>query len=462
MKASASTRARFEAVIAAQFGLEMTAACAGEVDRILLGGARGPFSDADAYLDWLEGRSDDDPEWTALAARLTVGETYFFRDQMAFDALEKHVVPAILAARRAQGALRLRLWSAGCATGEEAYSLAIVLDRALPDRRDWAVTMLATDINAEALAHAARGVYRPWALRAIAPDVRRRYFEARGGEAFELDPEIRRMVSFAPLNLRRDAFPNLLTNTVAMDVILCRNVFIYLTPETQRETAARLGRALAPGGWLVTSPVEASVDVWAPLSPVNVSDAILFHARPPAPPSLARGTDAWTASAMAVQESGVPPALVAAPEAPSQAEGPPADPLDEARRRADAGRLAEARALCEAVVARAPFDVEARVLLGAICQEQEDVRGAREALRVALYLAPDLAAAHLLLGTVQSHAGDVAGARQSMAVVLRLLHDAAPGDIVPAGGGVTAGRLLATARTYLSVLGQDRRGAHGV
>ena len=108
------------------------------------------------YLNWLTTLPDGSPEWWRLAGHLTVGETYFFRDPSCFEALEQQVLPSIIASRRAEGVLRLRLWSAGCATGEEAYSLAILADRLLPDRSDWVVTILATDINPDALEKAQR------------------------------------------------------------------------------------------------------------------------------------------------------------------------------------------------------------------------------------------------------------------------------------------------------------------
>ena len=128
------------------------------------------------YLNWLTTLPDGSPEWWRLAGHLTVGETYFFRDRSCFEALEQHVLPSIIASRRTKGNLRLRVWSAGCATGEEAYSLAILMDRLLPDRSDWAVTILATDINPDALEKAQRAIYREWALRETPERVRNLYF----------------------------------------------------------------------------------------------------------------------------------------------------------------------------------------------------------------------------------------------------------------------------------------------
>src|SRR3990170_1598225 len=235
------------------------------------------LSPPEPYVAWLATLSELNPEWRHLASHLTVGETYFFRDHALFEALEKQILPSLIAARRAQGLLQLRLWSAGCATGEEPYSLAILLDRLLPDRSRWALTILATDINLEALHVAQRGVYRQWSFRNTPEWVRTRYFHHRDGETFEAAPDIRQTVVFAPLNLNDGSYPSVVTNTVAMDLIFCRNVLMYFTPQAQRASVARLQGALVTGGWLVVSPAEASAALLRPLVPVQCSGAILYH-----------------------------------------------------------------------------------------------------------------------------------------------------------------------------------------
>jgi chemotaxis protein methyltransferase CheR len=240
-----------------------------------------PMSTPEAYLAWLATLPGESPAWGRLAGYLTVGETYFFRDRAVFDALEQQILPALIAARRAEGVLRLRLWSAGCATGEEPYSLAILLDRLLPDRATWALTILATDVNPQALEVAQQGCYREWSFRETPQWIRDRWFHRVGGDRFEVQPKIRQMLAFAPLNLAADGYPS-------MDLILCRNVLMYFTPEAREATVARLRHALVPGGWLAVSPAEASVDLFRPLSPVSVPGALLYRKDPvsvtPQPP----------------------------------------------------------------------------------------------------------------------------------------------------------------------------------
>ncbi|PYQ19112.1 MAG: hypothetical protein DMF81_22900 [Acidobacteria bacterium] len=214
MRISPAGLRQAQALVAHRLGLQFPDGRVADMQRGLADALRGSaFASLDPYLAWLAAVPDEDPELRRLAARLTIGETHFFRDGAAFEALERHVLPSLIAARSAEGVPRLRLWSAGCATGEEPYSLAIELDRLLRDRADWSVTILATDINTEALEVARRGIYRDWSLRGTPPWVRERYFHRRRDQTFELDRRIRGMVTFAPLNLASDGYPSVITSS---------------------------------------------------------------------------------------------------------------------------------------------------------------------------------------------------------------------------------------------------------
>lgn len=282
MKLSPEICQQARSLIASRLGLEFSEGRQADLERGLIRAWQtASVSDPEVYLGWLATLPEESPEWRRLAGHLTVGETYLFRDRACFEALEQRVLPSLIAARRSEAVLRLRLWSAGCATGEEPYSLAILLDRLLPDRCNWALTILATDINLEALEAAERGRYRAWAFRETPPWVRERHFHRRGVETFELDPMISRMVTFTPLNLAEDGYPTAVTNTSAMDLILCRSVLMYFTPETQQATVDRLRQALAVGGWLVPSPAEASADLFSPLLPVSFPGAIFYRKEEP-------------------------------------------------------------------------------------------------------------------------------------------------------------------------------------
>ena len=446
MRISPAELRQAQALVAQRLGLHFPDGRMVDMERGLAHALRNSaYPSPEPYLAWLAAVPDDDPELRRLAAHLTIGETHFFRDVAAFDVLEGHVLPSLLATRRAEGIPRLRLWSAACATGEEPYSLAILLDRILGGGPDWSVTILATDINTEALEAAQRGIYRDWSFRGTPGWVRERYFRRLRDQAFELDPRIRGMVTFAPLNLAADGYPSVVTNTGAMDLVFCRNVLMYFTVDAQRATIARLQRSLVTGGWLLVGPAEASVDLLRPLVPVNYPN-VTFYRKDPGPAvvsALELHPEIYFAS---------PPAPFASsatlPADGSGSEAPWND-LARARALADQGSLDEALRLCEAALARNRLDPESHLLLAAIRQERGEIPAALEALRGALYLAPDSAPAHFLLGSLLLREGRRRRGRRCIETVVALLDPRPRDELVPGGDGLTAGRLLETARAYL-------------
>ena len=457
------------ALIATRLGLDFPDGRLADLERGLSEALRrSAYPAPEPYLAWLATAPDEHADLRHLAAYLTIGETYFFRERATFESLEQHVLPSLIATRRAEGIPRLRLWSAACATGEEPYSLAILLDRLLPDRADWSVTILATDINAEALEAAQRGLYREWSLRDTPAWVRERYFRRNGGHTFELDAAIRRAVTFAPLNLAAGGYPSVLTNTGAMDLILCRNVLMYFTRDAQRAAVARLQQALVTGGWLVVSPAEASVELLRPLVPVHYPGAILYRkdlapgTAPVQPTSKPEAVwvdvpaplPSWLESG-ASGESAPPakPPIMPPPDGQSDGSREPPNDLERARALADQGNLDEARRLCEAALARNRLAPESYLLLAAICQERGEIRAAFDALRGALYLAPDSAPAHFLLGSLLLREGAHRRGRRCIETVVALLSRFPREELVSGAGGLTAGRLLETARAYLEATG---------
>ncbi len=226
-----------------------TEVCAKTVSAFLESG--GPT--LDEYLARLH--SGRDPQLLQrLVETLTVGETYFLRDRPSLDVVEHEVLRQIIEQKRSTR--RLRCWSAGCATGEEAYSLAIMLRRLPIDAREWRINILATDLNQEFLSRAGRGLYGEWSFRDADEAFRATHF-TREGVLHRIRPEIAGMVRFARLNLVEDCYPSAATNTVGFDLILCRNVFLYFRPALVNQVLARLRDSLLPGGWLVLGPNDA-------------------------------------------------------------------------------------------------------------------------------------------------------------------------------------------------------------
>jgi chemotaxis protein methyltransferase CheR len=215
------------------------------------------FEDTDACIERLVSGQLGKEQEDILASHLTIGETYFFREQKSFDILENRILPDLIASRRGKEQ-RLRIWSAGCSTGEEPYSLAILLSRLIPDLRDWQITILATDINSRSLGKAVQAVYGDWSFRGVPQWFCQKYFTKTTDGKYELPHAIRRMVTFSVLNLAEDNYPSLSTNTNAMDIIFCRNVLMYFETKQQQQVIQSFQRSLLEGGWLVVSPCETS------------------------------------------------------------------------------------------------------------------------------------------------------------------------------------------------------------
>jgi chemotaxis protein methyltransferase CheR len=201
------------------------------------------------YLDRLEG-PDINAELQALALELTVPETYFFRHIDQFRAFADVALPEAQAARAP--IRKLSLLSAGCASGEEPYSLAMLVRERGADQ-GWSVAIRALDINPAMLAKAARGSYSDWALRETPTTSKRRWFRSVGKE-FELEEGIRTAVAFQEVNLTQEN--NELWAPEKYDVIFCRNVLMYFTPDSEQAMVARLTRSLAPGGHLFLGHAE--------------------------------------------------------------------------------------------------------------------------------------------------------------------------------------------------------------
>lgn len=385
-----------------------------------------------------------------LANHLTVGETYFFREPASFRALEQHVLPGLLQGRQAER--KLRIWSAGCCTGEEAYSIAILLDRLIPHQNDWDITVLATDINPHFLARAAEGIYGEWSFRGVPSWIRERYFTPRNHGRFQVTEKIRERVTFSYLNLAEDSYPSPSGDTAAMDIILCRNVLMYFAQAQIDSVIERFHRCLADGGWLFVSPAETSIRPFPGFVQNIFADAILYrksaqHAEallPHARPAAGRLADAvvnvWKDRSAAKHRSNSSVRRVGRP-----VDSPPTVGtdilIDAARVSANAGRLAEAAERCDQAIASDKLSAASHYLSALIALERGQSSRAVQSLTRALYLDPAFVLAHFALGNVQLSRGRRAEADRHFLNALVLLEGRPRDDVLPESDGLTVGRL---------------------
>jgi chemotaxis protein methyltransferase CheR len=360
------------------------------------------------------------------------------------------VLPELIARRRAEGRRQLRFWSAACCSGEEAYTLAMLLSEILPDLADWEVSLVGTDLNERFLRKARAGVYGPWSFRATPAALKARYFRRTLDERFEVVPEIRGRVRFAASNLVTDPMPSPGT----MDLVLCRNVLMYFTPRQVDRVIAGMRAALAPDGWLLVSASEASRALFAGWRAVNFPGAIFFRGgeAPVEACATAVSLPGDALAAAPVPEPSAPPAVVApdVPDVPHRVAPAANDAARESplparvRALADAGRLADARAVCRQWLAADKLNAAAHYLSAVIEIEQGQAEAAAQALQRALYLQPDFALAHFLLGSLAHGRGATTEAERHFDNARRMLARAQSDEALPEAEGLTARRLLAT------------------
>jgi len=206
------------------------------------------------YFDWLTIRPQRQTELVALLNEITIGETCFFRNQPQLDALRQIVFPKILEAKAKLPFRRLRIWSAGCSTGEEPYTLSmLILEESQKLLKDWTVEVLATDLNERSLAHAKNAVYGTYSTRNLAPYYRQKYF-APAADQLKVQQPVQNLVNFSRLNLSDDARMIFMKS---LDVIFCCNVLIYFDLASKRRVIQHFYNNLLPHGYLFLGHSES-------------------------------------------------------------------------------------------------------------------------------------------------------------------------------------------------------------
>lgn len=435
-----------ERLVAARTGLSFSGArllyLEAAITRAMVRTGVGSFAELAATLE------ADRAEFDRFVAELIVGETHFFRHAEQLDYLRRVVLPGLAALRGPSRALRL--WSAGCSSGEEPYTLAIILREIGLDAR---ASVLGTDLCDASLARARAGRYRDWSLRGIDAAALNRYFDldTESGEKV-LREEIRALVRFERLNLVEDVYPSARTGTSECDLIVCRNVLIYFSPETVRAVGARLLASLAEQGWLVTGPSDPPLTVEPPFAAVVTPAGVLYRRD-----AASAHVDAPVTGACS---SEVAPLSLAAQyeERRSNVEESERDEHDDgvietvhviAR---EQGSIAALHAVERAALQR-PLVAGLHLLRGVLLADLGRTSEAVDALRRAIYLDRTLAIAHFFLGALLARLGDIAGARRAYrnahALSARMPADA----LLPLAEGERAGRLAAAALQQLARLG---------
>jgi chemotaxis protein methyltransferase CheR len=453
-------------------------------------------------------------EMRVLAEQLTVNETFFFRYADHFRAFAEVVVPDRIQTRGHDH--RFRILSAGCASGEEAYSLAILIRDRLPQLASWDLKIHGIDVNPLMVGKAVRAKYSAWALRETSADIQTKYFR-RDGRDFFLDSTVKWDVTFEERNLIEE--DPLFWRSDTLDVAFCRNVTMYFTGEVARSVIARIAKSIAPGGFLFLGHAENLRGVSQEFHLRHTHETFYYQRReahemdgdlvlPKAStetegfrihvPAAIEPHDTWyniirraseRVSSLTQEKSGPVSAPESITPAPSSRASAPAFAWDRtlALELLREERFAEAKELLQALPAESKADPDTQLLLAvlltngghlleaeevcrhvlvldelnagahylmALCREHAgDREGAMEHDQAAMYLDAAFAMPHLHLGLVAKRSADVETAKRELALALPLLAREDASRILLFGGGFTRGALVEFCQAELCACG---------
>jgi len=432
------------------------------------------FTDTEMCINWLLSSPLKKRQIEILARHLTVGETYFFRESRVFQALENNIISEIIRARR-NGSKTIRIWSAGCCSGEEPYSIAILITRMIPDIDSWKIMILGTDINVDFLEKAQKGIYREWSFRNTPFWIKERYFTRTDDGGYEIIPGIKRLVNFSYLNLVSDENPSFIT-LQSFDMIFCRNVLMYFSQEQVRSVINRFYESLNDKGWLIVGSSEASHILFSQFQTVNFPGAIVYRkdvskssfTMPETtfdetefpelqPRTLTDFSKLISTDNEVEEEEDELTKAVNAYEAGHYKLAAETlkkvvnDPVFSgniqvylllARSYANLGDLKHALHWCDKGIKQNRLEFQLYQLQAEIYQEMGKINKAVESLKNVIYLEPDSFAAYFILGNLSQQLGKAKEAKKCFENAEKLLKLRERDDVLTEFDGITAGRMI--------------------
>ncbi len=416
------------------------------------------YSDSSSFLDWLLANELNKSQVDILVSHLTISETYFWREPQVFNALTGIILPELIESKR-NGDKTIRIWSAGCSTGEEPYSLAIALHRTIPDISEWTISILASDINRVALEKAASAVYTPWSFRNCPPWLIQNYFNRLDGSRYELVPEIKEMVTFIKLNLTQinHLAPQRELNDV--DILFCRNVLMYFTSDWLEKIVGDFYKCLAPKGWFVVSSCELSSQVFPQFTSVNFPGAVIysksdtncyqstefqsFDSPEVVPDFIGKlQEEAAFVSNPFIPKDTAPAVGMVIHDRPVEIVVIPEEGMTSNRQKiadlADNGYLIDALILCDESIAKDKLDSGLYFIRSSILVELEKISEAILALKQAIYLDPGFIMGHFNLGNLLIGQGKTKMAIRYLQNALDLLNACNDDYIAPESEGLAS------------------------
>ncbi|MBI9068210.1 MAG: hypothetical protein JEZ09_13030 [Salinivirgaceae bacterium] len=461
------------------------------------------FDNTDSFIDWLLMHPLDNEQIEKLASFLTIGETYFFREKKALDYLEFEYLPRLIKTRNASNR-HLKIWSAGCASGEEPYSIAILLKRIIPDLKDWDITILATDINSVFLEKARKGIYTKWSFRGMPESFKTKYFKQDENNNYHINQSVKNMVDFSYLNIASDSYPSATNKTDKVDIILCRNVLIYFSADGIKNVTSKLYESLVNDGVLLVSPVEVSPIISQKFNnfvykgftiynkgpkndieekQIQIPDKLIEKSRDNNKPLISDSKKLEKNDSVSLPVNKLVPGKPKQIVAPKKAQEKPVDykkllelyqagKFDEvetliesaitginnnnityilllARIKANKGKLDESEKLCMQAVNLDKINEDAHYLMASVFSEQGKLKEAKDSINRVLFLKPEFALGHFMLGNMALSNGAKPESKKHFNNAVLCLNKFKPDEIIAESDGLTAGNLLQIIKTMV-------------
>lgn len=385
------------------------------------------------------------PTWQSIIQVITVGETYFFRNKSHIQALRFNILPKLIHNCRQSGFKQLRIWSAGCATGEEPYTIAILLHELIPDIQDWSITILASDINEAYLAYAKQGFYtkRSFRRETEANIVQRWFSPIENG--YQINRLIRNQVIFTPFNLITDDYPSYATYTTNMNLIICRNVTIYFDKETTQQVVEKFHQSLSNKGWLLVGHSEPNLDTYRHFITHNFNNAVVYQKD--------KKQGRITLELPAVQPVQKLPSLpsIRMSKAPSPKSSnaklpkvkhsepePTMTAFDNAQKAADNANWSDSLKWLNKAEAEDNLNPQVHYLRGEVYLKLDQIDEAQKSLRRAIYCDADMLLAHYLLGDLYHTLGNIKKAYYHWSVAKTAILSLPPESKLPYTDNLTA------------------------
>ncbi|NMM63677.1 hypothetical protein HBE96_13540 [Clostridium sp. P21] len=435
-----------------KFGIYFSKKMTKNLLRILYNIAKQKNIEIEEYINSMILNRLSQKELEYLITNITIGETYFFRDKKLFEIARDKILTNVV--ERKHSSKTLKIWSAGCATGEEAFSIAIMLKEAISDYENWNVEIIATDINDNFLKKARNGIYGEWSFRGTSESFKKKYFDKINNNEYKIKDSILKLVKFHNLNLVNSTYylDNEFINGV--DIIFCRNVLIYFNKHRAQEIIGRFYKSLSSGGWLIVAPAENMYVNDTSFNAVNIDGAFLYS----------KNTEVKKWEEITCKKNALENFLLNSEinnynilknnlVSFSEKVGTPINSYkkevkttvkqlkDLCQLLANEGKLQEALECCKKIICQDKINPENYYLLATIQEEKGNITEAIISLKKTIYLDSNFIMAYFNLGNLNLKQQKFKEAFKNFQISLILLENFNEEDIVPHSEKTTAGML---------------------